>query len=141
MDPSDGLITPAVLNMSIPEISVSNQQQVVYQEQESSQRERLNTIPTRKVKTSIYREDNISQVNNIDIKMRDNDQMPPEQQNLRARQRVAMKAAKVEIEPDFNAEEAARLKEKQKQQMFGEHQEEEDVLNKMNKYSHNSRNS
>lgn len=141
MDPSDGLITPAVLNMSIPEISVSNQQQVVYQEQESSQRERLNTIPTRKVKTSIYREDNISQVNNIDIKMRDNDQMPPEQQNLRARQRVPMKAAKVEIEPDFNAEEAARLKEKQKQQMFGEHQEEEDVLNKMNKYSHNSRNS
>ena len=141
MDPSDGLITPAVLNMSIPEISVSNQQQVVYQEQESSQRERLNTIPTRKVKTSIYREDNISQVNNIDIKMRDNDQMPPEQHNLSARQRVPMKAAKVEIEPDFNAEEAARLKEKQKQQMFGEHQEEEDVLNKMNKYSHNSRNS
>lgn len=60
-------------------------------------------------------------MNNIDIKMRDNNAIPPEQQNLRTRQRVPMKVSKVEIEPDYNAEEAAKLKEKQKQMMFGEH--------------------
>lgn len=74
------------------------------------------------------------------MKMRENNQIPPEQQNLRTRPRVPIKASKVEIEPDFNAEEAARNKEKQKELMFGEQPEDEDVLSKMNKYSHNSKN-
>ena len=107
MDPSDRLETP-VVNKSIPEISVSIQPEQQYQELESSVRDQLNAMPTRKVKTSIYHEDNIASVSNIDIRMRDNDQMPPEQQNLRARQRAQFKASKVEIEPVYNADQAAR---------------------------------
>lgn len=57
MDKSDKLETP-VVNMSIPEISVSNQN--IYQEPESSMRDKLEAMPTRKVKSSIYREDNIA---------------------------------------------------------------------------------
>ena len=123
------------MNKIVPEISVSNQYD--YQEIQSSIRDQMDVIPTRKLKTSLYQEDNIAQVSNIDMKMRDNGQIPPESQSLRARQRVPVKVSK-ESEHDQKLLEPARMNDNQKKQLFGEHEEEEHVLNKMNKYSRNS---